>query len=417
MKRIAVFCDGTWNRRKRHLLRKTGRNPTNVALLYECFIQTSRDTSRSAEETSITTTSDGVEQVAAYIDGVGTPDKGGWGHKTRALFDRLGGGAFGWGLDGKVLRAYRYLIDTYETDDEIYLFGFSRGSYTARSLVGLLRNCGLPTKEALEEYPDLEAYLMSIYRSRDARRAPKEDWSRRLRELVNPNVVTSREDLAKAPNADQCEFLRIAYMGIFDTVSSLGIPEIRSRDDGARHHYTFHDQELSDMVVAARHAVAVDEPRVTYRSQPWTQESIDRLNARSEAAGGEPIRQLWFPGVHGTIGGSLAGENRGIANATMDWIVEGAEAAGLKFDTEKLAGYRAPIAPDGPFMTPGTDCGALDKFTKWVRPYTRKPPPDVSKIAGITKDRWMDDRPKEQGVWPYRPASLKKLAKDAGWPD
>src|SRR5437868_13270999 len=108
-KRLIVCCDGTWNLADQ----PSKTNVTKVAL-------------------SVLPRAAGVEQRVSYHSGVGT-------HRG----EHLRGGAFGMGLSSNVMDAYRFLVDTYEPGDMLYLFGFSRGAFTARSLAGLVRNCGI----------------------------------------------------------------------------------------------------------------------------------------------------------------------------------------------------------------------------------------------------------------------------------
>ena len=139
-KRIVVFCDGTWNKPDQE---EDGKPcSTNVAKLHAAVAD--RD-------------SKGVEQRAQYLPGVGT-----------GLFDRILGGLFGWGLSEKVQEAYRFLIDCYEPGDELFFFGFSRGAYTARSTVGLIRNCGLLRRE----FADRLDAAYRLYRRRDTASHP-----------------------------------------------------------------------------------------------------------------------------------------------------------------------------------------------------------------------------------------------------
>ncbi len=387
MKRIAIFCDGTWNRSDRAVLAEEGRPITNILRLSEAV---------AAEGP------DGTPQRSCYIDGVGTPGDVG---RIRYTIDKVGGGVFGWGLDGKILRAYRYLIRHYEPGDEIQIFGFSRGAYTARSLVGLIRNCSLPTSDD----PTLLSHLMGVYRSRKPDDAPWQARARSLRGWVNPGLATDAEDLESRPGS--CSLLRIAYMGIFDTVGALGVPELWPGIARVNERYRFHDQKLSSMVASARHVIAIDEPRITYRSVPWEQAKLEELNAK---AGRDAYRQLWFPGVHGTVGGSLTKGHEGLGMATLGWIAEGAEQAGLVFDDRKMEAFRQRADAEGPFGNPDLSYGLVDRLTQKYFPYARPrvaKPGDASTVAAA---RWKAART-EQG-WPYRPEQLAGLAQ-AGWPD
>lgn len=425
MKRIAIFCDGTWNRNDKDLLDAEGRDMTNVAHMFNAI-------------KNVPASADGHRQIAHYVDGVGTPDQAGFLGKLKYTSDKFGGGAFGWGLDEKILNAYSFLIENYDPGDQIFLFGFSRGSYTARSLVGLLRNCGLPklTDGDPSRFHALEnpaspfrnltrdqffQHLMAVYRSRKSTDVdaqimgdePDSDRAKRLREWVNPEIITHRDDHIGHPKADSCTYIRIEYIGVFDTVKALGLPELNKNLAEWNHRYQFHDAALSSMVRAARHAIAIDEPRITYKSVPWAAESVNWLNGRPESGGQATVLQKWFPGVHGTVGGALAGDARGLGNATMEWMVEGAEARGLTFDTDLLAVYRAPVDAMGPFVMPGASYKFPDNLTNAVYDYTRPDVSDPDLLSPTVHARWHGKNPDDAGA--YRPKSLMKLAKASGW--
>ncbi|WP_172331265.1 DUF2235 domain-containing protein [Mangrovicoccus sp. HB161399] len=387
MKRIAIFCDGTWNRSDRAVLAEENRPITNILRLSEAAIEG--------------TAPDGVAQKVFYIDGVGTPGDVGW---LRYTIDKVGGGAFGWGLDDKILKAYRYLIRHYEPGDEIHVFGFSRGAYTARSLVGLIRNCSLPSSDD----PSLLSHLMGVYRSRRPGDAPWEARARSLREWVNPGLATDPQEQESRPGS--CRLLRIAYLGVFDTVGALGVPELWPGIARVNERFRFHDQKLSSMVTSARHVIAIDEPRITYKSVPWDEAKLAELNAQ---APGQPYRQMWFPGVHGTVGGSLTKGHEGLGMATLDWIADGAQAAGLGFDAAKLDAFRALADAEGPFGNPELKYKFVDRLTQRFFPAARAPVSKREDVSGTAEARWKAGR---SGTgWPYRPAQLAGLAK-GGWP-
>ena len=117
MKRIVICFDGTWNKPADEALPTEQQVETNVSRFHKAVLPQGAD---------------GVEQVKWYDEGVGTH----W-------YDRFIGGAIGAGLDFNILEGYKFLAETYQDGDEVYILGFSRGAYTARSLVGLIRNCGV----------------------------------------------------------------------------------------------------------------------------------------------------------------------------------------------------------------------------------------------------------------------------------
>lgn len=333
MKRIAIFCDGTWNRHD-------AKTPTHVVRLAQSLPSVAPD---------------GVTQVPVYLPGVGIGQ--GVTKASRAM-DRLFGGAFGWGLDDRIEEAYRHLIFLYEPGDEIYIFGFSRGAYTARSLAGLIRTTGIPPKDRTDRIPK----AMQQYRERgDAQMRmsagpvkPRSEMTDAelldnlpayshpdsavvldMRARLSPDTPTShldvlwrREHGRGTPGAAR---LRLAYVGVWDTVGALGLPGflgLISRITNQR--YAFHDADLSSSVSAARHAVAIDERRRHFPPAPWA--NLDRLNGDDPD---RPYRQEWFPGNHRIVGGG--GRVPELSAFPTRWIAEGAEAAGLWFDPDKVA--------------------------------------------------------------------------------
>ena len=165
MKRIAIFCDGTWNRHD-------AVYPTNVVRLAQAVKLTAAD---------------GIKQQVFYVLGVGAGR--GSNRFVRAL-DRVAGGAMGWGLIENIEDAYRALIFCYEPGDEIHIFGFSRGAYTARSLAGLLRSCGIPPRENVARIGE----AVARYRSRKPDTHPDDPESFLFRSEFAPFTATSDAD-------------------------------------------------------------------------------------------------------------------------------------------------------------------------------------------------------------------------------
>lgn len=308
MKRIIILCDGTWNT-------MSGRHTTHVAELKDQFPD--RD-------------ANGVRQVCAYFEGVGTSS--GKGGLFKGL-DKLAGGAFGLGLNQKILLAYNWLAGEYTPGDEIFILGFSRGAYTARSLGGLIRASGLPTSATRHRIPE----AFKRYRSEDAETEPKTEASHAFRWGYSPEVFTGEEERKWRIDNDHPvgTELTITYMGIWDTVGALGVPGVISSLLGhAIRNYRFHDANLSRSVRAGRHAIAVDEVRPFYEPAIW--KNLHHLNTGRT---GTPYRQAWFAGDHGMVGGS--GPSQGLSAYTLDWILTGAIKAGLEVDPGFLAMNRA----------------------------------------------------------------------------
>ena len=179
------------------------------------------------------------------------------------------------------------------------MLGFSRGAYTARSLVGMIRNVGLLTPDNIHRIDD--AY--GLYRNRDFSADTEEAQAFRSRYSRN---------------------ISIKFLGVWDTVGALGIPLAALEWLNAA-VYAFHDTELSGIVKNAAHAVAIDENRVDYQVTLWKQ--IAKV--------GQSVEQCWFIGAHADVGGGY--DSRDLSDITLNWMQAKARAAGLSIDPKKIA--------------------------------------------------------------------------------
>jgi len=276
MKRIAVFCDGTWN---------TPDEMENGKLCQTNVVKMANALS--------TTSDDGMIQLLYYDTGVGSE-----GDLVRRIYD----GATGTGISENILQAYRFVIKNYKPGDELFFFGFSRGAFTVRSLAGLIRNSGILKPENIDKVH--KAFL--IYKSRKPQHQPRE-----------VEATLFRKTFAVA------ETTIIKFIGVWDTVGALGNPlfmnGILSKRNG------FHDTDLSTRIENAFHALAIDEKRRNFEATLWHQQKGSK---------GQVLEQVWFPGVHSDVGGGYA--ESGLSDAALLWMLEKAESCNLKFDTINL---------------------------------------------------------------------------------
>lgn len=305
MKRIVIFIDGTWNR-------PDADDPTNVLRL-----------SRSVAHED----DDGVPQIVLYQPGVGTGRGNTFLGRT---LDKWLGGTLGWGTMELIADLYRQLVMIYEKGDAIQLYGFSRGAFAARSFAGVLRSCGIPPRRHIH----LVNKAIERYASRDPSTHPEDPSSYLFREDVSPDTATSQKEL-KWRNRDGetgAIQLNIDYIGVWDTVKALGLPEVLHFSDlaNARHH--FHDADLSSSVRSARHAIAIDEYRSTYPALPW--DNMDDLNRRGNGERRGAYLQQYFPGNHGSVGGG--GARAGLSAIALHWIAMGGAEAGLQIDWDEF---------------------------------------------------------------------------------
>src|SRR5215207_9786796 len=277
MKRLVVCCDGTWNK------------PDN-------------ETITNVEKIARTVQSDpsatgGAYQLVYYVGGVGTG-----GYKA----DRILGGAFGFGLFHNVIACYRFLAQNYEPGDEIFIVGFSRGAYTARSVAGMVGRVGLLTKLSLvqEKLPA----AVSMYQQTDMREGA---FGEHVDEFKH----------------DHCHAAPLNFVGVFDSVGALGVPGFMNLAP------RFHDVQLSSQVLRARHAMAIDETRLKFAPTFW--ESPEE--PRGASTEDERVMQVWFEGAHSDVGGGYRGT--GLSDTSLLWMAREAHAAGLVFDVGLLAHY------------------------------------------------------------------------------
>ena len=266
MKRIVLCFDGTWNTPADDAIPDEDRVETNVRRFFRSVAPAGPD---------------GTVQDAWYNEGVGT-----------SRLNRLTGGAFWAGLDQHIIDGYRHLVDTHEDGDEVYVLGFSRGAYTARSLVGMIRNCGLvrPRFAAIQV-----PMAYGIYRTRQD----------------GPDSAAARGFRATFGRV-----IRVRFLGVWDTVGALGIPgPFLDRVDAAL--YQFHDTALSSVVDRAYQALALDEHRSDYAATLWD----------PDAAPGQVFEQRWFPGAHSDVGGGYP--DRRLSDLALRWMQDRAADAGL----------------------------------------------------------------------------------------
>jgi uncharacterized protein (DUF2235 family) len=378
MKNIGIFCDGTWQ----HLDQP---HPTNVANL-----------ARAARATG----PEGQHQVIYYDDGVGVAE-GVLDAATHIL-----GGALGKGLDYKIVRAYEFLALNYDDVDRIFIFGFSRGAYTARSLAGLIRWAGVVRREHASHA--FEA--MSLYRTRpaasdsaeqkafeDRMQAFRHKYSHHPEPFVGTKAFVANQPASLTPEGD-CGWIQ--YVGVWDTVGSLGIPSNLVFAPLLDAQYRFYDTSLSRAVRSARHAVSIDERRKTFSPTLWG--NIDELNENAQATTMDfdkrPYQQQWFPGVHGDVGGG--GDDHGISLAAMLWIAEGAARSGFAFEEAQLRHYEAAADPSAKFAKSGFDLGGFIMELDGVE--DRRGPIAMHEISLSTRLRW-------SRVAGYRPAPLRRF--------
>ena len=297
MKRLVLCFDGTWN---------AVDDPATVTNVVK-FAQAIKPTA-----------SDGTKQIVYYNSGVGSGGK----------IDRILGGVFGFGLQGNVKRGLAFLslnyegsLDSagkprkvyrndldYDDGDEVYLFGFSRGAYTARALSAVIGGAGIPTQMDFHELEKVWNYY-------------------RLKPKLRPELVEEVRSHAWHP--------RVKCIGVWDTVGSYGIPSGFGPGALARALVSwtrgFHDREFGKHIDVGLHAMAVDEMRRPFKPTMWMRRKDD---APLDAA----VEQVWFAGAHSNVGGGYA--HCGLSDLALTWMiarVERSHDAGVRRERDSQA--------------------------------------------------------------------------------
>jgi uncharacterized protein (DUF2235 family) len=333
-KRLITCSDGTWN--KPNSVDNGSAVQTNVQKIFDKILL------RDANNTL---------QIKYYDEGVGAE-----GNRFERIFD----GATGKGIDENILDAYKFITWNYEPGDEIYLFGFSRGAYTARSLAGLIRKCGIIKKNDL----DLIGKAYNLYRNKDV--APKDTPATSFRQANSYDVT------------------HIKFIGVWDTVGALGVPLKWFQWDKKK--YKFHDTTLSSIVQYAYHALAIDEQRGNFKPALWKQSMSKSKDFE------QTMEQRWFAGAHSNVGGGYP--NAGLSNIALTWMMEKAEGTGLAFED----GWRNVIPVNKPW-------DLVNSRDKWYYKLTKKYEREITSLADIdssVRDR-MNEDPK------YQPQNVLKL--------
>jgi hypothetical protein len=300
-KRIVVCSDGTGNSAIK------GRG-TNVFKLFEAV---DLDTHRFDAEAT--------PQIAIYDDGVGT-------EKFKPL--KVLSGATGWGLSRNVKHLYKELARVYDPGDDIYMFGFSRGAFTVRTLVGFIQTCGLVDPERLQPrtFGSLQKAVDEGYK------AYRKCYRPALWQVLGRRKSLANEAFKKAHSLP-CD-IPIRFIGVWDTVDAVGLP-FRLSDviNATLYQFKFSDHKLSPLVRRACQALSIDDQRESFAPLLWTEDPQDQSR----------IQQVWFAGAHSNVGGGYP--KQGMSLVALDWLLSEAErplepAAGQTLDPAKLKGLR-----------------------------------------------------------------------------
>lgn len=298
-KNIVICCDGTGN--------EIGVTISNVLKLF-----------RIAEKSG--------RQRVWYNAGVGTIGQQNpwtrWLQKVRGVF----GLATGLGLDDDVLAAYRYLCSTYREGDRVFLFGFSRGAYTVRALAAFVHVMGIFRIDQL----NIAGYAWTAFKRASAKDRSRATPSQPRSGVANSQPLSPLEEAWHFSRVIGGKPITIEFIGVWDTVASVIVPRFEQLSLSLQ---TLRFTRTNPSVKTLRQAIAIDEKRRMFRLNAWAQPQTFRpnpFNRKSDAA--QDIKQVWFAGVHGDVGGGYPEVESGLSKYPLAWMVEEAAAAGFRIN-------------------------------------------------------------------------------------
>lgn len=327
-RKIVIFADGTGN--------AFTRQESNIWRLYEAFDRTKPD------------------QVAYYIKGVGTA---GW--KPFAMLD----GATGIGVPSNVRKLYRFLCWNWKPGDQIYIFGFSRGAFTARTLAALIAFEGL-VPAVIDDQPvshaEMQRNAMAAWRSYRSesigwQSLPTVWFARWIRNIIlylyhlvmrhrsYADVRKAMEEADKhTKGEDKRDNVHVEFLGVFDTVEAFGVPieELRLAIDWAIWPISFRNGVLNNKIKRARHALSLDDERTTFHPIRFDQ-SEETEQQRKDGR----IKEVWFAGVHSDVGGGYPDGN--LSYVPLVWMA-GQLEADLRFQPGRIDSFVAYQSALGP---------------------------------------------------------------------
>lgn len=359
-KRLALFLDGTWN---------VVADDTNVWRMKSLCAPAGAD---------------GLAQLVYYNPGVGTQ----FGYRAR-------GGIFGYGLDQVVIEAYEWLIENYEEGDQIFIFGFSRGAYTARSLAGLIAKCGLLDRGA-------PLGVREIYSRYRLGPEPSTLWALHAEQQAGALGDLTLQDRWMLKYS---RLLPIELVGVWDTVGALGIPAFHISGI-SRSTFGFLHTGLRLPIQHAFHALAVDEHRAAFMPTLWTKRETATAPDRPLTS----AEQRWFVGAHANIGGGY--DTDPLAQIPLRWMMAKASLLGLAFRSVVALDGEAVTAPIGDSFA--TFMHGFYRLARLGRPYYR--PIDRSAAGEHNVNETIDASVFERWrrVPEYRPQNLVEWSQRHG---
>ncbi|KAH9936997.1 uncharacterized protein B0H18DRAFT_866901 [Fomitopsis serialis] len=307
-KRIVVCCDGTWQ----------DGTVVDAQWKYTNVLRLAR-----AVRHVDTRVNPPVHQVVFYQSGVGSANN---------FYSELVDGATGASLADKVEEAYAFITQNYHPGDEILLFGFSRGAYTARTIAALIGRIGVLSRTEMDHFADIFIALQKLGNQDDLDPEEKALLETKIAPWTGPDSPGCRRATGGP------EGFSVKCVGVFDTVGSVGLPEeLTKLSKSVKTLFGFHSTELGPHIEKAYQALALNERRADFNCAKFRQTEAGRMKQ-------QVLRQCWFAGCHSDIGGGYREPD--LANLTLAWMAAHVGDI-LYLDTDYLGSRLEAVQPWG----------------------------------------------------------------------
>jgi hypothetical protein len=263
--------------------------------------------------------------------------------------DKVTGGAFGSGIEDSIRNIYRFIVYNYEAGDELYLFGFSRGAFTVRTLAGLIADCGLIPAE---DYPTEREFSAQTRAAYKAYRRKYKALAARLSPRHGMTADEFKERYARRGSTGRPLDPGIRLLGVWDTVDAVGLPfKLADFWNTVIWRFKFKNTSLSRIVEKGCHALALDDSRESFTPVLWDE--------RDPSAAAR-VEQVWFAGAHSNVGGGYP--QQGTSLVALDWMMQHAERQGLRFTAFSREQFRSQQAFADKLYNPRANLGV---FYRW----------------------------------------------------
>ncbi|KAJ8595919.1 hypothetical protein M405DRAFT_929205 [Rhizopogon salebrosus TDB-379] len=304
-KRIIVCCDGTW---QDGVMTSEDWKQTNILKLSRAF-------NHVDDRSGVL-----IPQIVYYQSGVGA---------AHNLYSEYVDGATGASLIDKVQEAYAFISQNFHTGDEIFLFGFSRGAYTARMVAMFIGAIGVLNRTDMDYFPAIFLAYQQLGKDTD----PNSTKTKKLTEWLSK--WTSHDSHGKRRADSDDDSFSIKCVGVFDTVGSVGLPEeLTHKSPSAKSIFGFPNNELGEHIERAYHALAIDENRLDFDCCKFEQTDGGRQK-------GQILKQCWFSGTHSDIGGGW--KEHDLSDITLAWMAANIGDI-LSIDVPYIASLPRPVA-------------------------------------------------------------------------